>query len=181
MSATFNSASPQGSPQGTLNGNTSNQIAGVLNFTDTDSNVFNAFCVEPSQYISYNQVIIYQIVDPTTLKSYDTVARLVGGYLTSNQDANHAVAVQWAIWEIMDETANTMTLDSGTVNLSNPSTVRTIANTYLANVNSYAPANIVYLTSATRQDVVSWNAVPEPASAGLALLSGLLLFRRKRS
>ncbi|MEI7927726.1 MAG: hypothetical protein WCH40_04190, partial [Verrucomicrobiales bacterium] len=42
------------------------------------------------------------------------------------------------------------------------SPVAAFANSYLSNVNSYTPVNLTYLTNGTRQDVVTWNMVPEP-------------------
>lgn len=182
LSATFDNASPQKTLKGTLNGSSSsNYSAGVMNFTDSDSNVFNGFCAEPSQTISNGDFVVYQITDPTTLTSYDSVARLVGGFLASSQTANDSAAVQWAIWEVIAETSNTKNLYSGSVKLSDSSTVGNLANSYLSNINSFTAAEITYLKAPNHQDIVSWNVVPEPSTAGLALFSGLLLFRRKRA
>ena len=46
---------------------------------------------------------------------------------------------------------------------------------------NYSPVALTYLCNPTRQDVVTWNVVPEPTTAGLAALSGLLLLRRRRA
>ena len=48
-----------------------------------------------------------------------------------------------------------------------------LANQYLANVNSFAPVALTYLTNTGRQDVVTWNVVPEPGSLGLVAFSDL--------
>ncbi len=151
--------------------------AGVLRFTD-----FDAFCVEPSQSISYGEMLVYQVQDPASLGNYDKISRLVGGYLESPKDAANAAAVQWAIWEITSETLSSPSLLDGNVRISTPISQSTamLANHYLANINIYSPVAITYLSNPTRQDVVTWNVIPEPGTAGLGALSALLMLRRRR-
>ena len=151
--------------------------SGVLNFSE-----FDAFCIEPSQGISFGESLVYQIQNPLSLTTSNTIARLVGGYLASSQSADDAAAVQWAIWEITTETLASYSLADGNVRITSPQNLNTLtlANQYLAQAPNFTPANVTFLTNATRQDVVTWQAVPEPASVGLLALSGLLLFRRRR-
>jgi hypothetical protein len=151
--------------------------SGVLDFTD-----FDAFCVEPLETLSFGQTVVYQIQDPISLSNSETISRLVGGYLASSQTGLDAAAVQWAIWEVTAESLSGYSLLDGNVRITTPVSqdVADLANQYLANVSTYTPADLVYLTSDTHQDIVSWNVVPEPASAGLAALSGFLLLRRRR-
>jgi len=75
-----------------------------------------------------------------------------------------AAAVQWAIWEVAVEGSSTGSLTTGSVRVAD-SPVAAFANSYLSNVNSYTPVNLTYLTNGTRQDVVTWNMVPEPGVA----------------
>lgn len=151
--------------------------SGVMRFTE-----FDAFCVEPLQAISYGESLIYQVQDITQLGNSDSIARLIGGYLASTQSAQEAAAVQWAIWEITTETMSSPSLLNGNVRITTPVNQSTadLANTYLANVNNFSPVALTYLTNDVRQNVVTWDVVPEPGSLMLAAFSGLLLLRRKR-
>lgn len=151
--------------------------SGVYHFTE-----FDAFCVEPTQDLSYGETLVYQIQDPGLLANSNTIARLVGGYLASGQTAQDAAAVQWAIWETTTESLLPSSLLDGNVRITTPINQSTanLANQYLANVNNFAPASLTYLTNGSRQDVVTWNLIPEPGSACLAALSAFVLFRRRR-
>lgn len=186
LTATLNGISPGLTLKGTWNdgGFVYDYPAGVMNYTDQASNTdFSAFCVEPLQDISYGETLIYQFQSPLSLVNYDMVASLVGGYLASSGSDQDAAAVQWAIWEVTTEALLSASLFDGTIRIIGPAgeATATLANQYLANIKSYTPATLTYLRNDGRQDVVSWNVIPEPASAGLAALSGLLLLRRRRA
>lgn len=185
LTATLNGISPGLTLEGTWNGSFFYDYpAGVMNFTDEGTGLdFAAFCVQPLQDISYGETLVYEIQNPLSLANIDIVARLIGGYLASSPTDQNAAAVQWAIWEITTETTAAQTLFEGSVRIIDPAGVATasLANQYLANVMNYSPVALTYLSNPTRQDVVSWNVIPEPATAGLAALSGLLLLRRRRS
>ncbi len=179
ISATLVDIDPVLAVTGTVDNGSTNPTnpAGVLHF-----NEFSAFCVEPTQSISYGETLVYQVQDPSSLGNYDKISRLVGGYLESSKDAANAAAVQWAIWETTNETVSSPSLLDGNVRISTPISASTaiLANQYLANINTYTPVAITYLSNPTRQDVVTWNVVPEPGTAGLAALSALLMLRRRR-
>ncbi|MES2437642.1 MAG: hypothetical protein V4584_01160 [Verrucomicrobiota bacterium] len=178
LTATLSGIGPGLAVKGTLDNGTFHEYpAGVLDYTE-----FDAFCVEPLEALSYGQVVVYQIQDPLSLAQSATISRLVGGYLASARTDLDAAAVQWAIWETTNETLYSSSLLSGNVRIATPysQNVATLGNQYLSNVNTFAPATLTYLTSAGHQDVVTWNVVPEPGSAGLAALSCLLLLRRRR-
>lgn len=160
--------------------------AGVMNFTVSGLpgfSEFTAFCVDPAQDIAYGDSLVYQVQDISTLARADDVARLVGGYLASAQTDLDAAAVYWAIWEIVGETKDGFfdTL-SGNVRITAAanSDVTVLANNYLQNMQTYTPANLVYLTNPAKQDVVTWVPIPEPTSALLLGLSSLGLLRRRR-
>lgn len=155
--------------------------AGPMIFSD-----FQAFCVEPLQSLSYGQTVTYDIQDPANLANSMAIAKLVGAYLASGQTALDGAAIQWAIWEVVAELSPTKSLTDGNVliNPSGPSNINgdavaLLGNQYLANIDSYTPATLLYLTNPNDQDVVTW-VIPEPATAGLAALSALMLFRRRR-
>lgn len=161
--------------------------SGVMNFQNLDNaTTFQAFCVEPLQDLFYGDELLYQIQDIGTLSQpvLNGVEKLVGGFLVSVQDAANAAAVQWAIWELTTESLATAprSLSTGNVRITidtAPSTID-LGNQYLANINTFTPATLTYLTNSGRQDVVTWNVIPEPSAACLAALSALALFRRRR-
>lgn len=186
LTATLNGIRPGLTLNGTWDNGRSvyDYPAGVMNFTGQDINTdFSAFCVEPLQDISYGETLIYQFQDPLSLVNHDMIASLVGGYLASSGSDQDAAAVQWAIWEVTNDTSPIPSLFDGTIRIIEPAGEATalLANQYLANIKSYTPATLTYLKNDGRQDVVTWNVVPEPATAGLAALSGLLLLRRRRA
>lgn len=185
LNATLNGISPGLTLEGTWSNEfVYNYPAGVMNFTDNGTGLnFGAFCVEPLQDISYNETLFYEIQSPTSLANSDIIARLVGGYLASPPTDQNAAAFQWAIWEVTTETSSVVSLYDGSVKILEPvgEGTATLANQYLANVMNYQPVKLTYLTNSTRQDVVTWEVVPEPTTLGLAALSGLLLLRRRRA
>lgn len=152
--------------------------SGILSFTE-----FEAFCIEPTQGISYGETLVYQIQDPGSLANSNLISRLVGGYLASSQSSEDAAAVQWAIWELTTESLAAYSLSDGNVRITAPENqnIIVLANQYLAQASSFNPANVTFLSNPERQNVVTWNMIPEPASAGLLALSSLLLLRRKRA
>ena len=179
LSATLVGITPGLGVNGTVNNGAFVQdyASGVLHFTE-----FDAFCVEPGQDLAFGETLIYQMQSPGLLTNSDTIARLVGGYLASPKSDQDAAAVHWAIWEITSETMSSPSLFDGNVRITTPvsQATATLANQYLMNVNSFAPVSLVYLTNTGRQDLVSWNVVPEPGSLGLAAFSAVLLLRRRR-
>jgi hypothetical protein len=155
-----------------------NYPAGLMKFTD-----FDAFCVEREQDISYGETLVYQIQSPTSLANYDSISRLMGGYLASGRTDLEAAAFQWAIWEITNETTLPRNLLDGNVRISTSVSedVAILGNNYLSSLPTYTPVAFTYLTNVDRQNVVAFGVIPEPGSVGLAALSGLLLFRRRRN
>ncbi|MGL4401891.1 MAG: hypothetical protein ACRCXD_18675 [Luteolibacter sp.] len=187
FSATLDGIAPGLTHNGTRDGSfLFDYPAGVMNFTGDYS--FSAFCVQPLEDIDFNETLVYEIQNPVSLANSDMIARLVGIYLSSPSNET-AAAVQWAIWEVTTETTSNQTLFGGSVNITGDTAeataTATLADQYLTNIlnnpANYSPVALTYLTHPSRQDVVTWNAVPEPTSAGLAVISGLLLLRRRRA
>jgi len=177
LNAHLINADPQVLVSVTFDGNPAHaelQNAGQLNF-----NFGPAFCVEPLAGLSYGENLVYTIQSPATLAQYSSISKLVGGYLASAKTATDAAGVQAAIWEVvMGDTGNS--LSTGNVKLLDSPAVIASANNYLANINTYTPVALTYLTNSTRQDVVTWNLVPEPSSLMLVGLASIGLLRRKR-
>ena len=177
LTATLNGITPGLAVNGTFANNTFFQIpSGVLDFSE-----FDAFCVQPLEHADFGETLVYQIQNPALLDGSQMISHLIGGYLASPRSNLDAAAVQWAIWEINADTTATRSLLDGDVRISSASQdTAMLANQYLTNWKSYTPAALTYLKNEGRQDVVTWEVVPEPATAGLAALSGLLLLRRRR-
>jgi hypothetical protein len=176
---TFVEISPNVPVNGSVNGSVfMDYPSGVSVFAD-----FQSFCVDPTQGLTYGQSVIYDIQDPATLVNATLVAKLIGGYLSSAMTALDAAAVQWAIWEVVAEHSSTKSVSEGNVIISptgsDNAAVADLANTYLKNIKDFTPVEFTYLKNDEFQDVVVY-VVPEPATAGLAALSALALFRRRR-
>lgn len=177
LTVTLNGFNPAVAVQGTINGkDIVDYPSGLMNFSG-----FDGFCVEPLQSLAIDETLVYQIQTPASLANSDKIARLIGGYLQSAGTAQDAAAVQWAIWETTTEPLGS-SLYGGNVRITSldNNDVALLANQYLANFQSYNPVTLTYLTNELRQDVVTWQVVPEPTSAGLAALSALFLLRRRR-
>jgi hypothetical protein len=185
LTATLNGISPGLTAKGTFNNGsfTWDFPAGQMNFSSPGIPDFGAFCVEPLEDLGYGQTLVYQLQNTSTLANAGTIARLVGGYLASSRSDIDAAAVQWAIWETTNEVLASQSLSTGDIRIigTTNSSLINLANQYLANVNTYTPATLTYLTNSTYQNAVTWNSVPEPTSALLGGLSCLLLLRRRRA
>lgn len=178
----------------------------AYNTQDVSQTKFNfpAFCVEPVvDFDLQNPVtLVYQGALLSGIPNYIQVEKIIGGYLNyaasivdPDDQSLEAAAAQWAIWEVVAETLSSgysVSEGDGNVYIM-PGDFPTIpdhsvfdtavigrANFYLANINTFAPAqNLVYLTSAGNQDIITWN-IPEPGTAGLLAFSVLGLLRRRR-
>jgi hypothetical protein len=172
--ATLNGLGPELLTSGTFDGvNFSTRNAGILKFDFGD-----AFCVDAIQGIGFPETLVYDIQDSSSLIGHVTISRLVGGYLASDQTNLDAAAVQWAIWEVIQE-GPSGSLSTGSVRVAEVS-VSSLADTYLSKVDTYSAVPLTYLTNPNRQDVVTWGMVPEPGSLTLVGLSALALLRRRR-
>jgi hypothetical protein len=175
--------------------------AGVLNYVDTVSGSFLAYCIEPGQP---NAPTSYGAQTYAVGSFTGTQATLLQGLFSSSygslQTANDQAAFQLAVWEITRETASTLdvSLNAGSFYLrpanssaaaqTTASTVGALANSYLSAAQSYQGASLYSLnrlTNATYQDLVvavPVTAVPEPQSYAMLLgglgLVGLLARRR---
>lgn len=174
LPATLNGLGPQMLISGTFNGvDYITQNAGILEFDFGD-----AFCVDASQGIGFPETLVYDIQDPTNLSGHATISKLFGGYLASGQTDLDAAAVQWAIWEVIQDGTGG-SLSSGSVRVGDAA-VSALADTYLSQVDTYTSVPLTYLTNPNRQDVVAWGMVPEPGSLTLVGLSALAMLRRRR-
>lgn len=165
--------------------------AGVLNYVDTVSGSFLAYCIEPAQP---NALTAFGAQTYTVDTFSGNQATLLQGLFSSTygavQTTTQQAAFQLAVWEITRETASTLdvSLNAGSFYLrpanSSPAAQQTaaslqsLANGYLSAAQNYQGASLYTLnrlTNATYQDLVvavPANAVPEPETYAL-LLGGL--------
>lgn len=154
---------------------------GEMIFNDVS---FTSFCVEPTQGINFGGTMIYDIQDSSNLVNFTLVEKLIGGYLASTQTAQEASAFQWAIWEVVAESSGTQNLFDGNL-LIDPQdaedlAIANLANSYLANIDSFTPVEFTYLYSEIHQDLAVIGVIPEPSSAALLGLGAVALLRRRR-
>ena len=176
LEAVYLNSNPSQTVSGSFNGGASytSYVSGLMNFDK-----FQAFCVDPDQRIYTNEAVIYTIQNPATLTEEGAISRIVGGYYASAQTSLDAAGAQWAIWEVLKDGSHSPSFSSGLDRLQNPSSsVATRAMDYLNHLSTLPAAPLMYLTSATRQDMITM--VPEPAATLLGGLGTLLLFRRRR-
>ena len=167
---------------------------GMFGFTRTggdfpgfDVTTFYAFCIEPLEFISPGQTVVY---DWNTLENgatnisgmgstkADLLRELFARYYPEigvPLDAEHASALQIAIWEIVREDSGTLDVYNGTTRFRNPQdqAALDLAQLYLSSLTGSGPRlyNLHALTLVGVQDVLVQYS-PEP---GFSLLVGLLL------
>jgi len=158
------------------------EIAGQMNLTingapfvgycvDLDNDAPNTWdaSLEPVTVID-NGIMIAWLFD-----------NLAAGVTTSIQ----AAGLQVAIWEVLDDGAGVLDLNTGDFRLNVPPTnvaIRNQANAYLAmlppDLTGYVPQSIIVFSSEV--DKAQHMIVPEPSSIAGLLMGAALLLRRNR-
>lgn len=184
---------------------------GEFSFTRSDgteiggpSGTFFGFCIEPREFVSPGTTYTYDfsfLEQGTTniggmgpVKA-DEIRELFGRYypiIGAPIDAEHASAIQIAIWEIVRETSATLDVSAGNVMYRNPADAAALAlaQTYLSSLDGTGPKlnNLYALTEIGAQDVVvqvtGQFAIPNPepvpfVTTGLALIGVALMLRRR--
>lgn len=180
--------------QGTLNSN-----GGPTNLAGADD-IFYAFCLEPGQNLTdpntYNVTTLQSAPNPGAVGAMGAdrakAMRILFGNVLPDFSAaittETAIALQIAVWEIANESlSNGLDVNSGTLQVTNQTAARALAQTWLNNITSGAwtaeAGGLIALTSGSGQDFVA-QVVPIPAAAwlfGSALLGVAALGRRRRN
>jgi hypothetical protein len=150
---------------------------------------FESWCVDIFQNTYFNQVVTdYQseASGASLGTKLTSIQRLAAEALGQVHDAGTSAAFQMAIWEILNEEGSSFSLSSGNFlayNASNGNNSVDIADEWLRHLESFSSNefNLTTFVSPTRQDLVTFTKVPEPATLatfGIGLI-GLLMARRK--
>lgn len=164
-------------------------------FGTLNGSAFATFCVDIFQEVNWNTSYgDYHLVDGAAkfgnAKATD-LGRLVTGYgnligtgATADLQAATSAAFQLATWEIVSEAANTpYRLDSGAFKAwgGNAAGALALAQDWLDHLPTNSRYDVDVMVSATTQDMMVRNKVPEPGSLALAFAGlGLLGFQRRR-
>ena len=188
-----------GSDNGTLHFATSpfnNQSVGIGEFKLTGNYVatnaavtFYTYCVDIFHALSLPGVFD---VTPLSQMYTGTRATNINKILANTNPANadQSAAVQLALWEVAFETGATLDVTAGAfyVDGGNSATARTLANSYLGNLNNWQVASdktAVLLYSQNRQSQVFLAPVPEASTWAMIIVgfgvAGTALRARRRS
>ena len=178
---------------------------GMFTFTRTGGTqvggpdgTFDAFCTEPREFVSPGSSYTYDFSDLSEgatniggmgVAKADLIDELFGRYypvIGAPIDAEHASAMQIAIWEIVrEDPSNGLNVSAGIVVFQNPSdpAALSLAQTSLSSLDGTGPRlnNLYALTAIGVQDVIV--QIPEPVESvttGLALIALSLMARARR-
>jgi hypothetical protein len=159
---------------------------------------FDGFCIEPREFVSQGSTYTYDFSDLSQgatniggmgVTKANLLRELFGRYypvIGAPIDAEHASAMQIAIWEIVREDSAPLDVYTGNVVFEDPQdqAALDLAQTYLHSLTGTGPFadNLYALTFDGVQDVVIQVQIPEPVetlATGLALIALSLMARAR--
>lgn len=117
----------------------------------TNGSLFNSFCIEVDTYLTnLSDFTVYTAGDvPSSViaaEKTNLLTGLVSNYLTLTDEifksGVETAAFQIATWEILYESAMPLSTDTGTFQITNNQDVRTLANSWLAGLNTSIPYSL---------------------------------------
>ena len=144
-------------------------------------NNFKTFCVQLSQFVSFNSNYSYDIVPlenvpntdafggPMATAKANSIREIFGRHYADVDTAQEFSAFQISVWEIVYEKTLPYNLNDGNFTGSSDPSVITLANSWLSGLDGEGPlANLVGLTNPTAQDHVTVASTPAPPGIILA-------------
>lgn len=168
--------------------------AGGFNAMLDGTEAFIAYCVDTAQSFNWGQVFSVTAVaanDKFGASKALAMGQLYTQHFGSISNATESAAFQVALWEIVNETTSSYSLDTGTFRATNNLAVVALASTWMSGLVGAGDAyDLTVLTNSSYQDqlmatlsVNPLSTVPEPQTLALVLAGfiamGAVVRRRK--
>lgn len=147
----------------------------------------SAFCIEIDMTLAGSaEYTIQSGLDSFTASQQSHIAALFSNYYAASKESNVAsAAFQLALWEIINEDGDTLSLATGTFHATDFGGAASLANAWLADLGEVSGEYEFYVfISPDSQNLLAVRAVPEPAALalmGAGLLGAALVRRRRKS
>lgn len=201
VTAKFSSVAPSRTLYYSFNGNATNTVAGLFNWTNVSGALtepFSSFCIELDEHISYSHTYTFDVTQPADAPTLDAgradaLSELWGvfhGDLADGdaaQQRNNAAAFQIAVWEIVHDDDRNVLNDNGVFHArgSSTSAAWTLqAQAMLDWIGMYEgdrANNLAALVTPRYQDQLAVIHAPAPAAVwgGIGLLTFAGMIRRR--